>query len=78
VNAPEKRRIKSRWLKKGVLLASLVCLAIVIDGAMTYDLFENRPENYKTWAVLVLIAILAFINHLVEDSKLNDRKDPPE
>ena len=54
---------------------SLVILALIIDGAMSYDIFDARPESIKMWIVLVLIVIIGLVIVIADSSKTNNHQD---
>ena len=57
---------------------SLVTLALIIDGTMSYDIFDARPETLKMWLVLGLIVIIGFVIVIADSSKINENQDDSE
>ncbi len=53
----------------------LVILALIIDGTMSYDIFDSRPETIKMWLVLVLIVIIGLVIVIADSSKTNNNQD---
>ena len=54
---------------------SLVILALIIDGTMSYDIFDARPESIKMWIVLALIVIIGLVIVIADSSKTNNHQD---
>jgi putative Mn2+ efflux pump MntP len=65
-------------LKKFAVLLGLVILALIIDGTMSYDIFDAHPETLKMWLVLALIAILGLVIVVADSSKTNNNQDNSE
>ena len=57
---------------------SLVILALIVDGTMSYDIFDSRPETIKMWVVLALIAIIGLVIVVADNSKTNHDPDNSE
>ena len=57
---------------------SLVVLALIVDGTMSYDIFDSRPETIKVWLVLALIVLVGLVIVVADSSKTNHDKDSPE
>ena len=57
---------------------SLVVLALIIDGTMSYDIFDFHPETIKMWVVLALIAIIGLVIVIADSSKTNNNQDNSE
>ena len=53
----------------------LVMLALIIDGTMSYDIFDSRPETIKMWLVLALIVIIGLVIVIADSSKTNNNQD---
>ena len=53
----------------------LVILALIIDGTMSYDIFDARPETLKMWLVLALIVIIGLVIVIADNSKTNNDQD---
>ena len=62
-------------MKKFAVLVSLVILALIIDGTMSYDIFDFRPETIKMWVVLALIVIIGLVIVIADSSKTNKNQD---
>jgi hypothetical protein len=56
----------------------LVILALIIDGTMSYDIFDARPETIKVWLVLALIAIIGLVIVVADSSKIDKNQDDSE
>jgi len=57
---------------------SLVILALIVDGTMSYDIFDSRPETIKMWIVLALIVIIGLIIVVADSSKIDNNQDNSE
>jgi hypothetical protein len=62
-------------LKKFAVLMVLVILALIIDGTMSYDIFDPRPETIKMWLVLILIVIIGLVIVIADSSKTDNNQD---
>jgi uncharacterized membrane protein len=62
-------------LKKFAVLMVLVILALIIDGTMSYDIFDPRRENIKVWLVLILIFIIGLVIVIADNSKPDNNQD---
>ena len=62
-------------MKKLAVLMGLVILALIIDGTMSYDIFDARPETLKMWLVLALIVIIGLVIVIADSSKTNNDQD---
>ena len=56
----------------------LVILALIIDGSMSYDIFDDRPETIKMWLVLALVVIIGLVIVIADSSKTNKNQDNSE
>ena len=56
----------------------LVILALIVDGTMSYDIFDSRPETIKMWLVLGLIVIIGLVIVVADSSKINNDQDNSE
>ena len=56
----------------------LVIFALIIDGTMSYDIFDPRPEILKMWLVLGLIVIIGLVIVIADSSKINKNQDNSE
>jgi len=56
----------------------LVILALIIDGTMSYDIFDARPETVKMWLVLGLIVIIGLVIVVADSSKIDNNQDNSE
>ena len=65
-------------MKKFAVLISLVILALIIDGTMSYDIFDSHPETIKMWIVLALAVIIGLVIVVAENSKTNNNQDNSE
>jgi len=62
-------------LKKFAVLMGLIILALIIDGSMSYDIFDSQPEAIKMWLVLGLIVIIGLVIVIADSSKTNNNQD---
>ena len=65
-------------MKKFAVLLGLVTIALIVDGTLSYDIFDSRPETLKAWLVLGLIVIIGFIIAVAESSKTHKKDNNPE
>lgn len=65
-------------MKKFAVLMGLAILALTIDGTMSYDIFDSRPETLKMWLVLALIAIIGLVIVIAGSSKTHKNRDNSE
>ena len=65
-------------MKKFAVLMGLVILALIIDGTMSYDIFDARPETVKMWLVLGLIVIIGLVIVVADSSKIDNNQDNSE
>ena len=65
-------------MKKLAVLMGLVILALIVDGTMSYDIFDTRPETIKVWLVLALIVIIGLVIVVADSSKINNDQDNSE
>ena len=56
----------------------LVILALIIDGSMSYDIFDFRPETIKVWLVLALVVIIGLVIVIADSSKIDKNQDSSE
>jgi putative Mn2+ efflux pump MntP len=75
---PRRLKLRNDTLKKFAVLMGLVILALIIDGTMSYDIFDSRPETIKVWLVLALIVIIGLVIVIADSSKTNNKKDNSE
>jgi len=71
-------KLRNDTLKKFAVLMGLVILALIIDGTMSYDIFDARPETIKMWLVLALIVIIGLVIVIADSSKTNNNQDNSE
>lgn len=64
-------------MKKTLLLALLVLVALIIDGTLTYDIFDFREETRGGWMMILLAGFLLAIVAIADSSKKHDDKDNP-
>lgn len=72
VNTATPPHTRNGTLKKFALLAGFVVFALVVDGTLSYDIFDARPETFKMWIVLAMIAILGLVVVVADSSKNTD------
>ena len=78
VSTPSHLKLRNDTLKKFAVLMGLVILALIIDGTMSYDIFDARPETFKMWLVLGLIVIIGLVIVIADSSKTNNNQDNSE
>lgn len=64
-------------MKKTLILALLVLVALIIDGTLTYDIFDFREETRGGWMMILLAGFLLAIVAIADSSKKHDDKDNP-
>ena len=57
---------------------SLVSLALIVDGTMSYDIFDSHPETIKMWIILALIVVIGLVIVVADSSKKNNDEDNSE
>jgi len=62
-------------LKKTLLLILLVIIALLIDGTLTYDIFDFREETEGGWLLFLLGIFLLSVIALVDSPTNNGDKD---
>jgi putative Mn2+ efflux pump MntP len=77
-STPGRLKLRNGILKKFAVLMGLVILALIIDGTMSYDIFDSRPETIKMWLVLGLIVIIGLVIVIADSSKTNKNQDNSE
>jgi putative Mn2+ efflux pump MntP len=75
---PRRLKLRNTTLKKFTVLMGLVLLALIVDGTMSYDIFDARPESIKMWLVLALIVIIGLVIVIADSSKTNNNQDNSE
>ncbi len=65
-------------MKRFAVLMGLVIIALIIDGTMSYDIFDARPETLKMWLLLGLIVILGLVILIADSSKTHKNHDNSE
>ena len=65
-------------MKKFASLTGLIIVALIIDGTMSYDIFDFQPETIKVWVVLALIVIIGLVIVVADSSKINNNQDNSE
>ena len=53
----------------------LIVLAIMIDGTMSYDIFDSKPETLKMWVVVGLAVIIGLVIAVADSSKTDNNQD---
>jgi putative Mn2+ efflux pump MntP len=71
----EHLKPRKNTLKKFAVLTSLISLALIVDGTMSYDIFDSRPETIKMWIVLALIVVIGLVIVVADSSKVNNDED---
>jgi putative Mn2+ efflux pump MntP len=75
---PRRLKLRNGTLKKFAVLMGIVILALIIDGSMSYDIFDSQPETIKIWLVLALIVIIGLVIVIADSSKTNNNQDNSE
>jgi putative Mn2+ efflux pump MntP len=75
LSTPRRLPLRNNTLKKFAVLMGLVILALIVDGTMSYDIFDARPETLKMWLVLALIVIIGLVIVIADSSKTNNDQD---
>ena len=65
-------------MKKFAIMLGLIILAIIVDGTMSYDIFDSRPETFKMWLVFALIVIIGLVIVIADSSKIPKNRDKSE
>ncbi len=58
-----------RSLKKFAVLTGLGITVLIIDGTMSYDIFDARPETLKMWLFLGAIVLVGLVIVIADASK---------
>ena len=74
----ETPQLRNETLKKFAVLMSLIILALIVDGTMSYDIFDARPETIKMWLVFALIVIIGLVIVIADSSKAPKKRDNSE
>ncbi len=62
-------------MKKFAVLMGLVLIAQIVDGTLSYDIFDTRPETLKLWLAVALIVILGLVIVVADHSKTHHDRD---
>ena len=65
-------------MKKFAILVSLIVLALIVDGTMSYDIFDSHPETIKMWIVFALIVVIGLVIVIADSSKTNKNQNNSE
>ncbi len=65
-------------MKRFAVLMGLVIIALIIDGTMSYDIFDARPETLKMWLLLGLIVVIGLVIVIADASKTPKNRDNSE
>ena len=74
----ETPQFRNETLKKFAIMLGLITLALIVDGTMSYDIFDARPETIKVWFVFALIVIIGLVIVIADSSKAPNKRDNPE
>ena len=74
----ETPQLRNDTLKKFAIMLGLIILAIIVDGTMSYDIFDSRPETFKMWLVFALIVIIGLVIVIADSSKIPKNRDKSE
>jgi len=75
---PKYLKLRNDALRKFAVLMGLVVIALIIDGTMTYDIFDSRPETIKMWLVLALIVVIGLVIVVADSSKKSNNENNSE
>ena len=50
-------------------------IAIIVDGSMTYEIFNTQPETLTGWLLASIIGIMALVIWIADTSKKNNNQD---
>ncbi|MCZ6513950.1 MAG: hypothetical protein O6857_08490 [Nitrospinae bacterium] len=56
-------------MKKFAVLVGLALIALIVDGTLSYDIFDTRLETLKFWFGVALIVILGLVIVVADHSK---------
>ena len=62
-------------MKKIAFLILCVVIVIIIDGSMTYDIFNTHPETLTGWLLAAIVVILVVVIWVADTSKKNDNQN---
>lgn len=62
-------------MKKIPFLILCVVIAIIVDGSMTYEIFNTQTETLIGWLLAAIIVIMVLVIWVADASKKNDNKD---
>ena len=62
-------------MKKIAFLILCVVIAIIIDGSMTYEIFNSRSETLTGWLMAIIAALLVLVIWVADTSKKNDNQN---
>jgi len=75
---PKTPHTEESKLKKFAVLMGLAILALIVDGTMSYDIFDSHPETIKVWLVLGLIVLVGLVIVIADSSKTDHDRDNSE
>lgn len=61
-------------MKKAILFFTLAALALLLDGTLSYDIFDPRTLSFTGWLGLLLILLMCVTIAWAESPK-KDEKD---
>jgi hypothetical protein len=64
-------------LKKAILFSILVVLALLLDGTLSYDIFDLRMLSSAGWLALLLVAIMCGTIAWAESTQKSEKKNNP-
>ena len=62
-------------MKKFAVLLGLALIALIVDGTLSYDIFDTRPATLKMWLAVALIVILGLVIVAADHSKTHHNGD---
>ena len=71
----QKPRAGNKPLKKIAFLTLCVVVAIIVDGSMSYEIFNTHPDTLIGWLLASITFILVVVIWLADASKKNDHQD---
>jgi hypothetical protein len=62
-------------LKKAILFFILVVLALLLDGTLSYDIFDLRMLSFTGWLALLLVGIMCGTIAWADSTQKNEKKN---
>jgi hypothetical protein len=61
-------------LKKAILFFILVVVALLLDGTLSYDIFDLRMLSFTGWLALLLVVIMCGTIGWADSAKKNKKE----